>query len=115
MKLALYFSKAGILIVYILNLLVRHEVVCADPFKSRQPVLSGFLTTLSIESATEALKSAARFSFIRAISESLFSLFTDSPCLILSAEFLGGTQQFSKIYCKLKIYLWKLLLCRRAL
>ena len=32
---ALYFSKARI-IVYILNLLVRHEVVCADPFKSRQ-------------------------------------------------------------------------------
>ena len=32
---AIYSSKARI-IVYILNLLVRHEVVCADAFKSRQ-------------------------------------------------------------------------------
>lgn len=51
-------------------------------------VLSGFLTTLSIESATEALKSAARFSFIRAISGRVFSVCSDSPCLTLSAEFL---------------------------
>ena len=62
-------------------------------------VLSGFLTTLSIDSATEALKSAAQFSFIRAISERVFSVCSQTLPVSFSLLTFCVTQQFSKIYC----------------